>query len=167
MDGFGPMPAPEAKPKRRINVQQKGKAGEREAINIIKERMRMVEARLSGAGLHVKAASDDVQRNSLQSRQGGYDAHGIPIIALEIKRDEGMSLDAMWAQAQRQAKNRELPVLMWRRNKGKWAIRTIAALTSVTGSPLMWVVADLALSDFLDYYEKLYETHLRMMVNGN
>ncbi len=165
MDGFGPMAATPVKKK--INVRNKGASGEREAINIIKERMRLVEARLADTGLHVKAASNDVMRNSLQSRSGGYDAHGIPIIALEIKRDEAMSLDAMWAQAQRQAKNRELPVLMWRRNKGKWAIRTYGALTSIAGAPMMWVVCDLALSDFLDYYERLYETYLRMNADGN
>lgn len=165
-DGFGPVELTPPK-KRRINVRNKGKAGEHEAINIIKERMRLVESRLSGTGMRVKAASDDVQRNSLQSRSGGYDAHGIPIIALEIKRDETMPVHAMWEQAKRQAKNRELPVLMWRRNKGKWAIRTYAALTNIVGQPMMQVVADLALDDFLDYYERLYETHLRTQANGD
>lgn len=158
-EGFGPIEI--TKP--RINPRTKGANGEREAIAILKNMMVRVEQRLRDEGLHIFAASDEVMRNALQSFKGGFDVHGLPIIALEIKRDNHTPLDKMWEQAKRQAVKGELPVLMWRLDRRPWNIRTIVALTAVAGHPLRYCHADITLADFLLYYEALYETHLRSM----
>lgn len=43
-----------------------------------------------------------------------------PGLHVEVKRDERMSVDAMVRQAVRDATGGQWPVVVWRRNKGKW-----------------------------------------------
>lgn len=161
-DGFGPPPVATATvTKKRINVQTKGKSGEREALGLIRAAMERVEAQLRDSGLRVRSYSDDVKRNTMQSDRGGYDIHGVPLLALEIKRCETLQLDAWWRQAVRQATSGELPVLMFRRNKERWRVQTWACLTSPNGAGVRFVPAVVTIEEFVAYFETMYAEYLR------
>jgi hypothetical protein len=94
--------------------KRKGKVGEQEVATIHREQL--------GDILSV------VERNSLQSRGGGYDLilKGLPL-AVEVKRVEKPSFNQWLLQARQQA-GKLLPVLFWRPNKTPWAV-TIGPLT--------------------------------------
>lgn len=86
--------------------REKGARGEREVVSIARDcglrAERQANLQASGQGDHSDVALLD-----------------IPIIHLEVKRDERMSVDAMLRQAERDAGLR-VPVVIWRRNKGRW-----------------------------------------------
>lgn len=153
------LPPPVAdvgKVRKRINVQAKGKVGEREALKLIRDVMEKVENELTLSGMRTHKHSEDVKRNTMQSDRGGFDIHGVPLLALEIKRCETLALNDWWKQATKQANQGELPVVMFRRNKEAWRVKTYVALTNPQGVPLMWVPAIITLTEFLNYYETMY-----------
>lgn len=126
--------------------QNKGKRGEREVIGLLQPVVTQVYAQFGYEG-------DDIpqlQRNTLQSDRGGCDVHGLDWMALEIKRDESMSLSAMWAQAVRQAGMKKHPILFYRRNNMPWKVRTIGLLG--TNSAGVTVAVDVSVEDFLKWF---------------
>ena len=75
----------------------KGKRGEREVVKVLQPTVNKVfEAR----GLEPPV----MFRNQNQSFQGGYDIDGLPWLALEVKRQETLNLNAWWGQAKRKSK---------------------------------------------------------------
>ncbi len=93
----------------KINSRNKGAAGEREFINLLKE------------------LTDDstIRRNLEQSRSGGYDILGDSIghLAIEIKRVKQL-LTAHWEQTLRQAdESCKIPVLAYRLDRQQWKVR--------------------------------------------
>lgn len=90
-----------------MNPRTKGKNGEREA--------RFWLAAALGCD------PDEITRNLEQTRAGGADILGIDGLAIEVKRQETLTIDTWWRQVCRAADARhELPVLMYRQNRGKW-----------------------------------------------
>lgn len=62
-----------------------------------------------------------VQRNQNQSAVGGKDLIGTFGLAIEVKRQEALSINTWWNQCVASAKALdEIPVLLFRQNKGKW-----------------------------------------------
>ena len=95
------------------DIRGKGANGEREAIKWFIDRF------------EIPAAA----RNLEQTRGGGADCLEIPYIALEIKRQEILSVPAWWRQTVNQAvvANR-IPVLMYRQNRKPWHFGLPASL---------------------------------------
>src|SRR5262245_62810646 len=62
------------------------------------------------------------KRNLEQTREGGFDILGLPWLALEIKRQETLSIGAWWQQCLTQADGR-VPVLAYRQNNKPWRVR--------------------------------------------
>lgn len=63
------------------------------------------------------------ERNLNQTRGGGHDLDGLPGVALEIKRQEQLSVNAWWHQACKQAQVVDLlPVLAYRQSRKPWAV---------------------------------------------
>jgi Holliday junction resolvase len=82
------------------------------------------------------------KRNLAQSRAGGCDIQDAGVIALEVKRDQRMSLPAMIRQAQGQARPGQIPALAYRRNGEQWQFLVI-----------------LDAKDFVNVYELIEGTH--------
>ena len=84
--------------------RRKGQAGERELFALLSDEIGLV-----------------VRRNVDQARQGGADGLDIPGWAVEVKRQETLSIPAWWAQAERQADtlNRR-PILFYRASRKPW-----------------------------------------------
>ena len=97
--------------KKSINSREKGKRGEREAVNF-----------LTTLGWMAKRG---------QQYAGGTDSpdviHDIPGVHLEVKRVERLNLGAAMAQARRDA-GPKTPVVMHRRNGEDWLV-TVDAVT--------------------------------------
>lgn len=87
-----------------VNSNQKGKRGEREFAAYLREYG--VEARRS------------------QQYAGGHDSqdvlHDIPGIHFEVKRTEALQLHPAMEQAAEDATEGDIPVVAFRRNRGKW-----------------------------------------------
>lgn len=113
-----------------INIRAKGATGEQEIatdLNLILKRI-YIELKL------VWPDKPIVQRNSLQSAVGGCDLVGTYGMAIEVKRQEALSINTWWAQCIKSAQERrEIPVLLFRQNakpgqRTCWRCITLAEL---------------------------------------
>ena len=101
----------------RINVRQKGQEGEREvarALNVV-----ICEV-LKAHGIP-PPPKDVVQRNQNQSAVGGSDLSNTFNLAIEVKRQEELSVNTWWKQCEKSAMENpgDVPVLVYRQNNLK------------------------------------------------
>ena len=88
-------------------ARQKGQDGEREVIKLLKE---------------CCGESAEMKRNLAQTREGGYDIVGFDWLAIEVKRQETLDVEAWWKQTLRQAGAEKIPVLIYRQNRKGWNV---------------------------------------------
>jgi hypothetical protein len=93
--------------------RDKGQRGEREAFSVLSDLLGTI-----------------VQRNVDQARYGGADSLDVPGWAIEIKRQERISVPTWWQQCREQAVavNRR-PALMYRASRQPW--RVVVDLTDL------------------------------------
>ena len=132
--------------------RDKGQRGEREIVAMFVEVMEAVERDHGG----MSKLSEMVKRNTLQSDRGGFDVANIPLLAVEVKRAETLSLNAWWGQAVEQAKNGEVPVLFYRQSRKPWRCVCYTALCEPTGEFIKYVVSNILAEDFIIGYRKTY-----------
>lgn len=99
-----------------VNVRTKGQNGEREAI-------RLFELWASPVTTALALSELKLSRNLDQTRIGGYDVLGLDWMALEVKRQEKLSIPMWWRQCCSQADASQVPVLAYRQNRGPWRFR--------------------------------------------
>lgn len=104
-----------------------------------------------------------LQRNLVQTQQGGHDLVGVDWLAIEIKHHKQVSLPAWWRQTCGQAGCDETgtpipnriyrePVLIWKQHGGKWNVRMLVRLEIEPGSRLRtW--GDVSMDVFLQWFE--------------
>lgn len=96
-------------------AQNKGSRAERAVIAILQP---IVDKVRDARGLsRVK-----LQRNALQADGGGCDIAGLSWIAIEVKHHEKLQVKQWWEQCVRQAKEDQLPVLIYKQNAVKWKV---------------------------------------------
>lgn len=139
--------------------RNKGKRGEREIVDMLQP---VVNRLYRACGVEPPI----LQRNTLQSDMGGCDIVGLQWFAPEVKRQEGGSVNAWWAQAKAQAKDGQVPVLFYRRNGEKWKVRMEARLTVCAGTAVR-VVAEISVEAFLVYFETALRKDLEYRINGS
>lgn len=93
-------------------ARRKGASAERELFKLLNERL----------------GREYFVRNLVQTRQGGCDDGNAEVFALEVKRQETLSLPAWIAQAEKQASPDQFPVLAYRRSHEQWKFLVIADL---------------------------------------
>lgn len=86
-----------------MNSRQKGKRGELELAAVLRAH-----------GYSARRGQQYAGAN------GDADVVGLPGVHIECKRVERLNLDAAMAQAVRDARAGEVPVVMHRRNRGQW-----------------------------------------------
>lgn len=139
----------------------KGANGEREVLSAIRDVMRNVEEALSNEGLAFVARSDFTTRKRIEAGTSNRDLGNVPIVSIEVKRQEALNVGKAWEQAVRQAEpDALLPVLVYRYNREPWRVRTWLALTSPWGEWAGAVVGEISLPDFLAYYGRIYRAFL-------
>lgn len=134
-----------------VHAVNKGKGGEREVVNMLQPYVNKIYSTLG-------MEPPDLLRNQMQSAVGGYDIVGLPWLALEVKRQEQLSLNAWWQQVQAATKPGQVPVVIYRQNRQKWQVLMPAWLH--TGGPgHMEIRAQCSIEDFLTWFEQrlLYE----------
>lgn len=108
-----------------INIRAKGANGEREIADDLNFIVNSVYKDL-GLGIPTKPV---VQRNQNQSAVGGKDLIGTFGLAIEVKRQEALSVNTWWRQCAASAlEAEEKPVLLFRQSKQKWRCITLVDL---------------------------------------
>jgi hypothetical protein len=83
----------------------------------------------------------------------GFDIKGIPWAAIEIKRQENVSgLSGWWKQCREAAAPGQVPILMWRVNRGKWNVRFRLPNVPV-GKRRMEMTVDVSWETFAVWFE--------------
>lgn len=93
--------------------RDKGKAGERELLNLLGEWL----------GMRLK-------RNTLQSDGGGSDAVDLPV-SLEVKRSERFFASYLDQAAKQAAAEGKPAYLAWRKNRGEWVCLRIMSVAEL------------------------------------
>lgn len=140
-----------------INVRQKGAEGEREVIRALEPIVRKVYAKLG-----IQAPDKNIlQRNQNQSSVGGSDLTNTFGLAIEIKRQEDLAINAWWAQACTAAsRNNETPILLYRQNGKKWQAMMFVWTPLPAGRQRL-VRAQITWDDFLEWFEEWVTGTLR------
>jgi hypothetical protein len=145
-----------------INARSKGQRGEREIIDLLQPHINEVSN-------YNKVEPPFLQRNQMQTHQGGYDIVGLPGYAFEVKRVESeqpAKVAGWWKQAVSQAKNNEVPVLFYRTNKKPWKVRLYVYLPIGAGKNCK-VPADITLDHFIFWLKaRLHRDQLVARVNA-
>lgn len=133
--------------------QNKGKRGEREVKDAFVATMSEAEALTN-----IDGVADKVKRNTTQSDRGGDDIVGIPLLSIEVKRQEALSVNTWWQQCVKSAQRDKLmPVLIYRQNRRSWRVVTWACLLNpTTPAATRWVRCEMELIDFLNWYKDVY-----------
>lgn len=100
-----------------IDIRAKGRTAEQEVADDLNYIVHQVykELEMTSPGWYV------VQRNQNQTAVGGKDLTGTFGLAIEIKRQEALSINSWWVQCVASSKALgELPVLLFRQSKQKW-----------------------------------------------
>ena len=88
-----------------MNSRQKGARGERELAGILRD-----------------YGYDTRRGQQYSGANGDADVVGLPGVHIECKRAERGNLYDFMSQARRDAREGEMPVVMWRRNNCKWLV---------------------------------------------
>ena len=125
-------------------AKNKGANAEREVAKILQP---IIDEVYESVGLE----SPTMKRNLEQTRGGGYDLVGIDWMALEIKRQENLSIESWWKQTIKQTLPGQVPVLMYRQNNKKWKVLMMGAIRSSKTSAVSMRV-EISLNDFLRWF---------------
>lgn len=104
-----------------INIRAKGQTGEREVATMLNE---IVNAVREAQG-YPKLAEKDLpfQRNQNQSAVGGDDLTNPYGLAIEVKRQEVLSVNTWWKQCVQSAlRSQGLAILIYRQNRKPWRV---------------------------------------------
>jgi hypothetical protein len=132
-------------------ARSKGARGEREVIDMLQP---IVDTAYREAGQEPPQLK---RTSSMQADGGGCDVHGLPWLALEVKRCETLQIESWWRQCYEQAQPGQLALLVYRQNKRKWMARLLVQIAVVN----TYVVADISMIDFLYYFEQALRLWLR------
>ena len=100
-----------------INIRQKGANAERDIADDLNAIVNEVRSAMGLPALPKPA----VQRNQNQSAVGGKDLVGTFDLAIEVKRQEQLSINTWWAQCVKSATElNEIPVLLFKQSRQKW-----------------------------------------------
>lgn len=142
-----------------LSAKRKGANGEREAAKLLVEWIAPVYQSLD-------LDPPTLERNLMQSRMGGFDLVGLEWLALEVKRQENVSLPAWWRQTLRQANTEQVPFLLWRQNRTPWKARV--RISCAHGRGERWALdvldVDLDADRARDWLQR--ETYWRLVHGG-
>lgn len=138
----------------------KGQKGERNVMHELQIIVNKVSAELNTKPLEIK-------RNTLQSRGGGHDFHGLRGFAIEVKLCETENIGAWWRQTLRQAELGEVPILVYRRNYQEWKVKmriwimSGACIDPWVREPSMTEIdIDITWEEFQRWFEDSFRDHL-------
>lgn len=132
--------------------RDKGQRGEREVIQLLQPVVNRVFA-------EVGREPPKLERNLMQSREGGHDLVGLEWLALEVKRHETLSVGSWWEQTKKQAGTSKVPVLFYRQNgQRSWKVMMYGFLKAGTKRVRTPVLVDDGA--FVVYFENMIRHQL-------
>ncbi len=134
-----------------INIRTKGQEGEREICKLFNGVYKEVYE-LLGKTLPDK---DIAQRNQNQSAVGGCDISNTCGLAIEVKRQEALSINTWWKQCEISAiALNKFPVLIFRQSKQKWRVMLyVNQIRLFQSEKILAVRAEITMDDFLVYFK--------------
>jgi hypothetical protein len=139
----------------RINIRNKGQRGEREVVKLLQSVVDVVRAR---RGLSALA----VQRNTLQSDQGGHDLAGLGPFSVEVKWQETPYNDAWWRQCLAQAGGSMIPILFYRQTRQPWKVKFRCFVNTPNDRDQIEMDATVGIEDFIEWFGDAYDEHLAL-----
>ncbi len=132
--------------------RNKGQRAEREVCKILQPVVNLVYEKMGKEG-------PALERNLMQTRNGGYDIAGLEWLALEVKHHETLQLTQWWGQTKSQASGNRIPVLIYRQNRVKWRVMMFGYLPA--GDQRVRCPVDITLEAFLVYFKIMLEGQLQ------
>jgi hypothetical protein len=131
----------------------KGKTGEQQVATILRAQIdRFLQNNPGLDSSVVSQLAKVVQRNLNQSSSGGGDINLFGL-SIEVKRQEGLSVNTWWAQAVASAaRNNDTPVLMFRQNHKAWRIMLNGALLFNNNCSMQFARVEIELDDFTEWF---------------
>lgn len=138
----------------KINIRAKGQEGEREIARAMNS---IVESVLTKHGITIPD-KPVIQRNQNQSAVGGSDLTNPFGLAVEVKRQEQLSINTWWKQCCAAAiADGAIPVLVYRRNKQAWSIVMLVDAPLGDGSHVSGIRAEITWDSFLQWFYNLVD----------
>ena len=137
------MQTDEQRSKNGRKSRNKGKAGEREVIQILQPVVNQVFSLFD-------EEPPRLQRNLLQADGGGSDIHGLEWMALEVKFHATLCVDQWWQQTVRQAGKNKVPILFYRTNNQPWRVVMFGLLGTPSAGRTCRVTV--SVEDFLAWF---------------
>ena len=128
-----------------LTSRNKGKRGEREVVKLLQPMINEVYG-------YYELEPPKLERNQMQSNNGGYDIVGLDWLALEVKFQEQLNIKAFWKQTVAQAVKGQEPVLIYRKSRMKWRVMMYAYLR-VDKKKRLRKAVDIPVEDFLEYLQ--------------
>lgn len=153
-----------------INIRTKGAEGERQVAKALNEALQLVLTRTNWSQEVRDACVKAIQRNQNQSAVGGSDLSNVFGLAIEVKRQEQLSVNTWWTQCVTAAsRNREFPVLVYRQNRQAWSVVMYGSLvvpavnSGAVASNSLSARVEISWEDFLRWFAVWVE---RKLMNG-
>lgn len=136
-----------------VNIRQKGAEAEREIYRALNPIVQHVMMEMEFPMSEVQACENLIQRNQNQSAVGGCDLTNTFGMAIEVKRQEQLSINTWWKQTTVSAEtNNEHPVLLYRQSGKKWKCITNVLVQLPTGK-CIYVRAEMDWDAFLGWFK--------------
>lgn len=140
-----------------INIRTKGADAEREVatvMNAIVERLCMKH----GLSLPLKPL---IQRNQNQSAVGGSDLSNPFSLAIEVKRQEALSINSWWQQCEVAARETAgTPILIYRQSRKPWLVVMYCHLPISDTAVTTGVRAQVSWEEFQQWFANLVEDRI-------
>lgn len=134
--------------------RNKGQRGEREVIKLLQHVVDKVSKEKNINPIKL-------ERNLMQSNNGGYDIVGIEWLALEVKFQEIDYQESWWKQTCKQATTKQVPVLFFRKSRQQWKVKMFGFLTTNdTFSNVQKLPVFISKDDFLYFFEEKFRESL-------
>lgn len=123
-----------------IHVVNKGKTGEREVADMLNFIIYKSMKELGYEEAECLKGMCTIQRNQEQTAIGGADLVHCYGLAIEVKRQEQLSVNTWWKQCVASADRKsEVPILIYRQNNKPWRVRTYSWINLPNGQQMRGV----------------------------
>lgn len=142
-----------------INIRAKGQTGEREVATLLNGVVIQLRTELGYSVLDEKDLP--FQRNQNQSAVGGDDLTNPFGLAIEVKRQEALSVNSWWKQCVTSAfRSQGLAILMYRQNRKAWRVCMPAPIPISNSKSIGPVRVEIELEVFLQWFKEYYRDYL-------